>query len=343
MKYITLILLFGLLIAVIAPCKADDAGNTLTIGYMASASTPLYDIAQAEHYFADEGVTVELRAYPSSAAIVQAVTNHDVFAGILPTITWLGAVTAGTPLTVIAGQGQATYRLVAAKSVYQSIKGLNAVADKRVGIIIGETSATVYRASLIYAGFPATINDHLQVFASLDALLHALQNGTIGVGVVDNAATAVPKDLTVFTLPIDAVASRTVNHLVVSPTTWAQHEAVGQKLLSALLRSQVYLQSHGAEAFSLVKQHHPDLSDDLITDAIKNSTLQGDRDGILALYTLLQQDGSLSADGKPLTHVDLEPYHQALLSLNTRFPNEGYYQDQLLALGDYGVLPDCCQ
>jgi ABC-type nitrate/sulfonate/bicarbonate transport system substrate-binding protein len=343
MKYASLMLLFGLLFAVMAPCKADDAGNTLTIGYAASDSVPLYDIAQVKHYFADEGVTVELRAYPSSAAIVQAATNRDVFAGILPTSTWLEAINSGTPLTVIAGQGQATYRLVAAKSASPSLRGLDAVADKRVGIIAGTTSATVYRASLLYAGFPATINDRLQVFASLDALLRALQQGTIGVGVVDNTATAVPKELTVFTLPIDAVASRTVNHLVVSPTAWAQHDVVGLKLLSALLRSQVYLQAHAAEAFALVKQRHPDLADELITDAIRNSTLQGDRDGILALSTLLHQDGTLSADGKPLTHVDLEPYHQALLSLNTRFPNEGYYQNQLLALGDYSVLPDCCK
>jgi hypothetical protein len=246
-------------------------------------------------------------------------------------------------LTIIAGQQRESYRLLTTKSVRKSLTGLDKVAARRVGIITGSTSSSVYRATLAYAGFPFTISERLQAFTSADALLQALHAGTIEVGVIDSSATPVPKDLIALTLPIQAVAFRTVSHLVTSPEEWAQREKGYLKLMTALLRSQAYLQTHTQDGIALVKRFHPDIEDDDIATVMVKSTLDGDRDGILAVETLLRKDGILAANSKPLTHVNLEPYHAALLALSTRFPYDSYYQDQLLALGDFSILPDCCR
>ena len=123
-----------------------------------------------------------------------------------------------------------------------------------------------------------------------------------------------------FTLPIDAVAFRTITHLVVSPSELAQREAGYLELLSALLRSRAYLQTHREAALAIVKKCHPALADDVLTDALDTATLDADRDGILAFTTLARQDGTMPAGSKPLAQVALEPYHKVLLTLDAPFP-----------------------
>ena len=160
---------------------------------------------------------------------------------------------------------------------------------------------------------------------------------------IDCGTTALPNDLVAFMLPIAAISFRTVNLLVVSPTDWPQHETLYLKLLTGLLRSAAYLQTHQQYAMALMKQRHPALTSRGIATALNTATLNGDRDGILALEYVLRKDGVLAMNCKPLTHVNLDPYHQALLKLNTRFPHEEYYSDALLDLGDFSILPDCCK
>ncbi|MPZ54114.1 MAG: PhnD/SsuA/transferrin family substrate-binding protein [Acidimicrobiia bacterium] len=120
----------------------DEAGAEIQVGVMPFADSVYPHIAEAEGYFAEEGLTVEMTTFQAGDQLVTANISGDIHIGFAGVVPQLNALSQGAPLTFLAGSGTSNPEppdghaiLVKADS---DIQGPEDLAGKRVaGNIIG--------------------------------------------------------------------------------------------------------------------------------------------------------------------------------------------------------------
>lgn len=118
----------GLLaLAAVAACQAPAwAAETIVMGTTGRGSAqqwPIF-IAQKKNFFADNGVTLDLIAAPSSAAVIQQLTAGSVNIGSGGLADPLRAIDKGAPITLLRVETQVPPYTVYGKKQYTSLKDL---------------------------------------------------------------------------------------------------------------------------------------------------------------------------------------------------------------------------
>ena len=241
-----------------SPSGASAAPTTITIGL--PNSTPSFAnsdvaVAQAEGYFAKEGLVVHVDDLTSGVPVVQGVVGGSLDIGASSIEPVVDAAAAGAQLKVIGSYAnKLTVDLVTDKSITTPAQ----LRGKRLGIQqVGAFREVMTR--IVIEGAGLTTSDVTYVPSSSSAYISELLAGEIQSGVLQEEQTlsALKKDPNLHVLLnfYQAHPDYFYGAYVVNQSWLSSHEAVAEKFLTAITLAHRFMDTHEAATVAIVAKN----------------------------------------------------------------------------------------
>lgn len=233
----------------------DEKPDAVTVAYSPFESTALLWIAEDQHFFEKNGLTISLRKYDSGAASLDGVTNGeaDISVGVteFPFVRKVFQNASVRAIGII-DKGDFTY-LVARKD--RGIVNASDLKGKKVGTAIGTIAEFHLGRFLTLHGM--NMKDITLVDVKTpDGWVHAVADGDI-----DAISTAQPYaneardhlgDNAVFW---SVQENQPLFALAVSTDEWiSKHPGLAGRFLTSLAQAEIYITTHPTEAKAIVQR-----------------------------------------------------------------------------------------
>ncbi|NHV60252.1 MAG: ABC transporter substrate-binding protein [Candidatus Verstraetearchaeota archaeon] len=330
------------LVAVVVVVVAASAGfmlykpppTKIRIGYMPAASYGLIWVAYEKGYFAQEGLEVTLKEYPTVAQLVGALYSKEIDGAPITSVA-LAAFIKNLDIKIVAGNSLDGTALVTNRTL--SISSINEISGMRLGTVQYVPGDYIFRDAISKSGVNVTVKEYL----SPPDALSALESGAVDASLLwePYASLAKYRNLSISLWDAKIYGKDYPCCLQAFSDSFVKSnpDAV-TKFIRALIKAEVFAYSNTNESLPMVKKYLPGIPIEIVYDCIFyiDPELGRARNPLSAyinygdlrdFYYLLvpslisQNDYSLL-----LSKIDLTYYQNALTSLKQeKFPLPGKY------------------
>jgi ABC-type nitrate/sulfonate/bicarbonate transport system substrate-binding protein len=236
---------------------ASTAAATIDVGLptnVTSFANADVAVAQAQGFFADEGLTVHVKNLASGVAVVQGVVGGSLDVGATSIEPVVNADAQGGGLVVV---GSYADRLTVSMVTPTSIRTPAQLRGKRLGIqTVGAFREVMTR--MVLAGAGLTPSDVAYVPVSSDGYIGALTQGTIQSAILqqEQVTNVLQRDhnLHVLVNLYQARPEYFYGTYVVTRTWLAHNQNVAKRFLTAIVRAHRFMYKNKAATVRIVAQ-----------------------------------------------------------------------------------------
>ncbi|MCX8182163.1 MAG: ABC transporter substrate-binding protein [Candidatus Methanomethyliaceae archaeon] len=236
----------------------------MRIGYMPAASYGLVWIAYEKGYFAQEGLEVVLKEYPTVAQLVGALYSNEIDGAPITSVA-LAAFIKNLDVRIVAGNSLDGTALVTNRTL--SISSINGLFGMRLGTVQYVPGDYVFKDAISKSSVKVTIKEY---FSPQDAL-SALESGAVDASLLwePYASLAKYRNLT-----ISLWDARIYNKeypcclQAFSGSFIKSNPDAVTKFIKALIKAEVLAYSNTNESLPMVKKYLPSIPIEIVYDSI---------------------------------------------------------------------------
>ena len=325
--------LAGLLSACLLSAAASGAAEPVKVGYLPAIGHAKYFIAHEQGFFKQENLDVELVEFQNSADGINAVISGKLDTGSFSTPAPLLFYSKGSDIRIVGGIMGQDGSVIIKPERGNEIRSIADLRGKKVATVRLASSDAVLRAALKEEKIDWRSDLEIFELKNPPAVIEAVKSGQVDAGAVWGPfdLRAEQQGLKVIVRSGDLYPGHPCCRLIVTSKLLG-NPALVERFLRALLQAERFAQDHRKETIDAIAKYVK-LDRDTLEKSFYSPNLDQTTDpnvkGVEKFWTSLVAsnfiEGSRSLD--PIFAI--EPYRQAIESLNKENPGDAFYQARL--------------
>ncbi|MBC7113480.1 MAG: ABC transporter substrate-binding protein [Candidatus Methanomethyliales bacterium] len=262
--YILVIVVILVAVAFTGSMLYKPPPTKMRIGYMPAASYGLIWIAYEKGYFAQEGLEVTLKEYPTVAGLVDALYSKKIDGAPVTSVA-LAAFIKNLDVKIVAGNSLDGTALVTNQTF--SISNIEGLSGMRLGTVQYVPGDYIFKDAISKSGVNVTIKEYL----SPPDALSALESGAVDASLLwePYASLAKYRNLSISLWDAEIYGKDYPCCLQAFSESFVKSnpEAV-TKFIRALIKAEVFAYSNTNESLPMVKKYLPGIPIQIVYDCV---------------------------------------------------------------------------